>query len=360
MNILLLGGTGVMGNPLAKILAEDNYVYVTSRKNRKTNLKQIEYLCGNAHDADWVKEIVSRHKIEVIVDFMVYSFGELEERLECYLDNCKQYVFLSSSRVYAPNDGEIDESSPRLLDICKDADYLKTNEYALSKAREEDLITSFKKKNWTIIRPYITYGSHRLQLGVYEKEQWLYRCIQGRTIVCSEEMINNYTTLTLGYDVSRMIAKVVGNRNCFGQIYQLTCNKPVKWGQVLKVYIDTIGTVTGKKPKIKLVKTTSELGASVLNPYQWNYDRKFNRKFNSDKIERDVWGGDYEWTDPLNGLRECLIEFLQEGNSSFQYISWKSEAVLDRLTRERTPLSVFENWKDKCKYLIGRYTPFLI
>ena len=67
----------------------------------------------------------------------------------------------------------------RLLDVSHDSIYLKTDEYALAKARQEDILRKSGKNNWTIIRPYITYSESRLQLGVLEKEAWLYRALKG-------------------------------------------------------------------------------------------------------------------------------------------------------------------------------------
>ena len=92
----------------------------------------------------------------------------------------------------------ITENSPRLLDVVHDIEYLKTDEYALSKARQEDILRKNRNNNWTIIRPYITYSGQRLQLGIYEKEQWLYRALQNKPIVFPEELRNNLTTLTWG------------------------------------------------------------------------------------------------------------------------------------------------------------------
>lgn len=54
--------------------------------------------------------------------------------------------------------------------MCRDEDYIKTDEYALQKARQENILLGSKYKNWTIIRPYITYNKERLQLGVLEKK----------------------------------------------------------------------------------------------------------------------------------------------------------------------------------------------
>lgn len=104
---------------------------------------------------------------------MVYSTEELKAKLPMLLNNTKQYFFFSSSRCYAKTDGRITEESPRLVDTCTDAEYLSTDEYGLAKGREENLLIQSGENNWTIIRPYITYNTYRIQLGVYEKENWL-------------------------------------------------------------------------------------------------------------------------------------------------------------------------------------------
>jgi len=51
MNILILGGTGAMGVPLVKLLAEknDNNIYVTTRSKRD-NKGNVTYIQGNGKD----------------------------------------------------------------------------------------------------------------------------------------------------------------------------------------------------------------------------------------------------------------------------------------------------------------------
>lgn len=189
MNILVLGGTGAMGKPLVQYLKLSGHdVYVTSRQAHQSG-ENLHYIQGNAKDNEFLKSILSRD-FDSIVDFMVYGSNELEKRLPLLLDSTKQYVFFSSSRVYAESDQPLIEASPRLLDVCRDPEYLKTDEYALAKTREENLLINSGTNNWTIIRPYITYNDQRLQLGVYEKENWLYRALHGRTIVFPADIAN--------------------------------------------------------------------------------------------------------------------------------------------------------------------------
>lgn len=166
MKILLLGGTGAMGSHLSEIINNDkgNDIVITSRKTRVSK-GNISYVVGNAHDKSFLDSLLNK-KWDVIVDFMVYNTDEFKLRVKDMLDSCNQYVFLSSSRVYANSNSAITEDSSRLLDVTNDSEYLATDEYALTKARQENVLKESGRTNWTIIRPYITFAENRLQLGV--------------------------------------------------------------------------------------------------------------------------------------------------------------------------------------------------
>ena len=211
MNILILGGTGAMGVHLVNILAEssDNSVYVTTRKNRISSKSNISYISGDAHGTAFIDSILAKQQWDAIVDFMVYNTEEFKARADKMLCSCSQYVFLSSSRVYAESKEPLTENSPRLLDVCNDKDFLATDEYALTKARQENILFENEKKNWTIIRPYITYSENRLQLGVFEKEIWLFAALNCGALVFSKDVAQHRTTLTYGFDVARGIAAII-------------------------------------------------------------------------------------------------------------------------------------------------------
>ena len=171
---MVLGGTGAIGSHLVNTLAVEGGVncFVISRKIRQ-NERRVNYVQGSAHDPDFVRHLLHDTKYDAIVDFMSYSTEEFKSRYWLYLDSTEQYIYLSSSRVYAESKGEIIEDSPRLLDVCKDEDYLATDEYTLKKTHQEDVLRESGYLNWTIIRPYITYSEEWLLLSPLEKECWL-------------------------------------------------------------------------------------------------------------------------------------------------------------------------------------------
>ena len=356
MRILLLGGTGAMGSHLKRILVKNNYqVFITSRKQQYSKEK-VTYYKGDAHDILFLENLLDKGNYDVIVDFMSYKTSEFAERMQLLLESTDHYIFLSSARVYADNDYErIDEYSDRLLDISEDKEYLNTDEYALTKARQENLLIESGSRNWTIIRPYITYSGARIQLGVYEKEQWLYRALKGKPIIFSEDINSKVTTLTYGEDVAIIIFKVLSSKKSLGQIFNVSSKNEVSWSYVLSVYLDILEKKTGMKPEVIILNEAVVLETSE---YQYKYDRLFNRLFKSLKVN-DFLEDEFNYTEVTIGLKKCMDEFFEHG-MKFRQINWKYEAMFDRISQRKTPLNEIEGYRNQIYYIIYRYLPIMI
>lgn len=351
MNILILGGTGAMGKPLVKMLSLKHVVYVTSRQAHQST-ENVRYLQGNAKNRAFLLNVLSMHCWDAIIDFMVYSENEFEDYLPYLLNETAQYIFISSARVYAESSALITEDTPRLLDTSTDADYLKTNEYALAKAREENLIINSGKTNYTIIRPSITYNTYRLQLGVLEKENWLYRALHGRSIVFSKDVCDKLTTLTLGSDVAKGIAAIIGQREALGNVYHITYPRSLSWGRVLEIYLQVLRRYLGDDRKISVIMTEKSTNLTFKEKiYQLIYCRYFNRTFDNSKIAH--FCEIQSFMTPEQGLTSCLSQFLE--NPKFLDIDWRIEAVNDRVAGEYTPLSEIPSKSGKVYYLLYRY-----
>ena len=352
MHILVLGGTGAMGVPLVNILSSKRYdVTITSRKQRTSQDDHIHYIMGDAHDLSFIKKLLET-KYDAIIDFMVYDPELFKRRVEILLSCTDQYFYFSSSRVYADSgDKFITERSPRLLDVTDDQIFLATDEYALAKAREEDILKSSGKGNWTIIRPYITYNDERLQLGTLEKEAWLYRALHGKALVFGRDVSEKYTTLTYGYDVALRIASLIGEKKAFGETIHITTKEFIRWKGVLDIYLNVIERELGYRPSVSWIDNSRALFKETN--YQLIYDRLYDRKFDNSKINTlSSCGNDYIGIE--EGLSKCLQDFLK-GNRNFRYIDWRTEAKFDRITGDRTQIRNIAGFKNKVKYVLFRY-----
>lgn len=346
MKVLVLGGTGAIGLHLINLLSNNGIeTIVTTRKNRKSE-NEIRFVQGNASDIDFL-QVLLKERWDAIIDFMVYKSSSFTERVEMLLNGTEQYLFLSSGRVYADSESPLTETSARLLDVSRDREFLNTDEYALTKARQEDILKNSGCNNWTIVRPYITYNENRLQLGLLEKEEWLYRALKDRTIVFIGD-ISKTTTLTYGFDVAKCIFVLLGNPKAKGQIYNITTSKCITWDEVLSIYSFILEKHLGRRPKVLL----QNVNVSVEKvPYQLQYDRMFNRIFENSKIGEFINVNNF--LNPEIGIKKCLNEFLRQ--PQFREINWRKEALRDRITDEKTPIKEIADSKQKIKYFYFRY-----
>jgi nucleoside-diphosphate-sugar epimerase len=352
MQVLVLGGTGAMGKSLVHLLAEKKDVEVTvTSRTVHPNKENIQYVQGDARDIQFLTYLLQKH-YDCIVDFMVYTTIEFKQRVNLFLNSTSQYVYLSSSRVYANQEYPITELSSRLSDSSKDKLYLATDEYALAKARQEDILYTSVYKNWTIIRPYITYSETRLQLGTLEKEDWLYRALNRKTIVFCKEMLEKTTTLTYGLDVASGITALIGNKKVLGEVFHITGNKSMIWGEILDIYLNTLENYLGNRPKVLLLNLEDFLKIKPpMGKYQILYDRLFNRCFDNSKIAKYVDINNF--TSIEEGLSMCLETFLKK--PCYGSIDWRKQANMDRICNERTLLHKINGTKQKLKYLLCRH-----
>lgn len=327
--ILLLGGTGAMGVYLREYLAQepDTQVYITSRSEYNSS-GNIHYICGNAKNIDFLKEILLNIKPDAIVDFMIWNTEQFKEVSSLLLQNTAHYLFLSSYRVFA-EDNPLIESSPRLLDVCQDAVYLKTDEYALTKARQENILRQSSKNNWTILRPCITYSKNRFQLGCWEADVVCLRSLQGLSIVLPSEMLDKQTTMTWAGDTALLIAKLILNPSAYGEDFNLATAEHHTWREISGYYSEILGTNIYEIPLEKYIK---QFGFS----YQLKYDRMFNRILDNSKVLAVTGISQSQFTSLKEGLTRELISF--KTNPVYKSVNIIPNAKMDNICGERISL----------------------
>lgn len=336
-----------MGGYLCEHLADEGaFVTVTSRTPR-SNQGKICYVLGNARDPAFLKSILKK-KWDVIIDFMVYETPEFNRRADYLLQSTDHYIFLSSARVYADSQEPITEESPRLLDVCADSAYLATDEYALSKARQENTLFQSKAHHWTIIRPYITYGRERLQLATMEKEDWLFRALMGKKVLMTEELLAQITTMTSGLEVSSQIAAIIkSGKEAYSMIFNTVGDFEYTWQEIVKIYEKPLND---RKEKLRFFMCDREKYLRG-NPgyYQYLYDRLYRRRFDNSKI-RLLTTHKADKITSLS-LQSCVSDFLE--SPTFRPIHWKLEGRRDRISSGKIAFSNVPGLKNKARYLKG-------
>ena len=81
--------------------------------------------------------------------------------------------------------------------------------------------------------------------------------------------------------------------------------------------------------------------------------REYNRRFSNVKIQTDS-GERQAFMETKQGLEKCLTEFLN-GERRFQFRDWKEEAVLNRISGDKSRLREIRGTNNKVKYAVYRY-----
>jgi len=289
--ILVMGGTGAMGRyAVPELLRLGFLVDVVALDQPDFTHENMTCTIANAMDDEWLQKAITETRYDVILDFMSYKLPEFQKRAPLFLENTDQYMFLSSCRVYANEEVPVKETSPRLLDVSQNQEYLALyeKEYSLFKAAEEDVLVNSGKKNWTIILPATTYSTGRAQLVTLEAGTFVYRALLGKPVIIPEEVRDTPATMSWAGDVGVMIARLAGKKEALGEKFITATAEYNTWGQIAEIYRELLGLQyewVDKETYLK-VMTKDPNNISPFVRYQLEYARMFNRITDNSKVLR--------------------------------------------------------------------------
>ena len=300
--IMLLGGSGALGSYLMPELLKRGYqVHVVSLDDLQSDDPNLTYEKADAKDNAWLSEAL-KAGYDSIVDFMIYSTKEFETRCKMLLEATPHYVFLSSYRVYADAKGVITEESPRLLDTLKDDPaFLATDDYALAKARQEDILHASGYSNFTILRPAPTFSSRKYQLISMEANSFINRALEHKPVVLPEPAMHKQATMNWSGDVAKMISRLILNPKAYGQTYVVATAEHHTWGEIADYYKEIIG--------MEYVTTDIDTFLNIFDKHtdwgRWRlmYDRMYDRVIDNSKILRDTGLSQSDLMKLKDGLR---------------------------------------------------------
>lgn len=236
-SVFVIGGTGVMGKFLVeKLLSRGVRVDAATLDDVKSEDAALRYYRQNFMDLRTLERFLSGRHYDAIVDFMTYSTAQLAERFELLLKSCGQYMFLSSYRVYADAELPTREASPRILDITQDRELLQSDDYTVSKARQENIIRSSHFQNWTIVRPSITYSPRRTAFITLELPLLLRRAKKHQPVFIPAEALHVLATCTWAGDVAELMARLLFQKQALGECYSLCTAEHHTWGEIAQMY----------------------------------------------------------------------------------------------------------------------------
>ena len=285
MKILILGATGAMGKYLVPLLAEAGHqITAVALDPIELPYKNVRGITGNIQQEPSLRRQILAENYDAIVDFLIYPSWRVPQALPEMLQLTGQYIYLSTYRIYADEEHPIKETSPRLIDATKNVLLRNSDDYCIFKARGENILRSFERRNWTIIRPAITYSLMRYQLVTLEARLTVGRARAGKAVVLPIQAKEVQGTMSWAGDVAKMIAGLLFNDRAYGETFTVATAEHNTWGEIADYYKDICN--------LKAVWVDKEDYIRILDPnpygtgvrWQLEYDRLFHRIMDNSKI----------------------------------------------------------------------------
>lgn len=249
-NILIIGGTGIIGKPTAYMALEAGFNVTTINYNLDGELpKTINQIVVNKQDISKYTAVCNELNKSVVWDAVVdiYNLGKTDAEMTYhnFKKNTKHFFVISTTLVYdrrKPLDRPIKSSDPLSpLGLL--------GGYADNKIELEHVWRSVTDVPWTILRPYHIVGSGSL-LGCVPDEnrnpKLLSKIMNGEELVLCEggDIPFNYIHPN---DIAEIILRSIGNEKTMFKAYNAV--NPTVYPA--KDYFKIIGSILGKEISIQ-------------------------------------------------------------------------------------------------------------
>lgn len=229
MRILLTGGTGTISYGLAKeAIRRGHEVTIVNRGNRKFRIiDNAECITADVNDLESLKKIITCREFDIVIDSLVYDLNSLKRSISVFESHCARYVFISSCCSF----GNAKDSNA----ITEQSEHNPNSQYGKKKFDcEEYLIKQKHLFDYTIIRPYITYGDIRIPIPFACRRNpytVIERIRENKPLVCFEHLGNHATYHNLMHvdDFSKIVISLLEREESRNTDYNVCGGRVYSW-----------------------------------------------------------------------------------------------------------------------------------
>ena len=322
MNVLILGGTGVISRAIVDLLLEKEHtVTIFNRGNRTLSFSgSVRHITGDREDRADFESRMRQESFDAVIDMICFNEADARSTVAAFKDNTDQIVICSSVAAYRRHCNSVPtvESAESL---CDDPTFT----YAFDKAQVERYLEEEVRSQQlpiTIIRPSLTYGPGAANIGVLRQNFGIVDRIRKQKPLVMFGDGSTPWSFTFASDLAKAFVGVLGNSQSHGQAYHACSEQRCRWEDL---YLE-FGKVVGMEPHI--VHIPSEL-LCAANPDLFShlyFEKTFPGLFDNSKIRGAV--PDFRCDISLHdGIKMMVDWFEQQANQ----VDAEKDAMEDRL-----------------------------
>ena len=151
----------------------------------------------------------------------------------------------------------------------------------MPKPRCETFLKSQPKKNWTIVRPVISFSDKRFDLFMYSGSTILSKAESKERVVLPIDAKNITAGIDWAGNSGRLIGKLLMNEKAMGETYTISTGHNLTWGEVADIYCEVFGINVEWVSMEDFIKYGPDLS---WNKWGLKYDRMLDRSVDASKV----------------------------------------------------------------------------
>jgi nucleoside-diphosphate-sugar epimerase len=278
---MFIGGTGNISTDCAALLHRKGHEIFVLSRGRSEVPSDYQAIVADRKDVAAMRTALETAKPDVVVNFIGFEKSEVELDFDVFNGRVRQYVFISSTTVYAkpPPQLPLTEGTP-----CGNPFW----EYAQKKLICEDWL----RDRWqqddfpvTIVRPSHTYSNRWIPNPISSSSYtFASRIEQVRPVFVPDDGENPWT-VTAASDFAVGLAGLIGNEQALGQAFHITSDEVLTWNQI---YEEIAAALGADSPQITKIPTDfiCRIAPSLTGTLKG--DKAHPGVFDNSKIKRAV------------------------------------------------------------------------
>jgi nucleoside-diphosphate-sugar epimerase len=322
--VFIIGGPGNISRGIIDYLKDYNFqigVYTRNIESKKKSFPHLKFYDGDRDDKLTLKKAFFDFGSNLVIDSICFNRLQAEDLYEIIKDQVRHLIFISTVDVYGyplsrlPFKESCSFNSPI-------GDYAK-------KKREIELfyLEKFKEEDFpiTIGRPSLSIGPDFCPMMFMD---WGFKTIpkiKANMPIMIPGDGNGLMHVGWGYDVGRMIGRMIGDIKAIGKDYTLTSENCITRDDYISLYSKYL---KANPERVYIPYEYIEKFKGVNNMTKIPHLYRYNMAFSLDKFKSDF--NDYKWMPLENGVKE----FIEENYKGNNFKNPEEEIIDDRIIAE--------------------------
>ncbi|MBN1781715.1 SDR family oxidoreductase [bacterium] len=296
MNILFIGGTGIISSACTRLAAEQGFNLTLLNRGKSDRMipPGVEVIHGDMSDEEQIRALLKDRSFDAVADWIAFTPDQAARDIRLFGGRTGQYIFISSASAY--------QTPPLCLPVTESTPLCNPFwQYSRDKiACEELLITAYRETGFpvTIVRPSHTYDERTLPF--HYQYTVVDRMRRGKPVIIHGDGTSLWT-LTHHRDFAKGFTGLLGHPQATGQAFHITSDESLTWNQIYRTVAEAAGAGLDPVhiPSDLLAAWDGEYGPNLLG------DKSHSMIFDNSKIKRLVPG--FQCVIPFHqGAREIM------------------------------------------------------